>query len=182
MTSSTRKRGEREKERNEALGWRIHCHPPSVWSFLSQSLLSQRCCLHIRADLRGVSFSIFSPVLQWSYMLCDEPHEEASVTNSIPTLNSPGLCGSSSDGSCSSPLIISLTLLFCPISRLYVVGVENKDWWIFIYLCLKNKMFCIILYISCHKFLKGDPQIVFTIELPEVISVGLHKALTQDLA
>lgn len=65
-----------EKERNEAQVWRTLCHPPLVWNFLSQSLLSQRCCLHTRADLRGVSFSVFSPVLQWSY--CDKQSQTTS--------------------------------------------------------------------------------------------------------
>lgn len=36
-------------------------------------------------------------------------------------------------------------------------------------------------FTSYHRFLKGNTQITFRIELPEVISITLHKALIQDL-
>ena len=128
---------------------------PSLYSVLSYSRATPYVMNHIRKPQSPASFS------NWRVPVCMVLPQMATVLHLQSSL---------------SPCSFTLSL-----SCIYWGQKIKTGGFLFIYLCLKNKMFCIILFISYHMFLKGNPRILFTIELPEVISVGLHKALTQDL-
>lgn len=127
----------------------------SLYSALFYSRATHYIMNHIRKPRSPTSFPT------WRVTVCMVLPQLAAVLH----LRSP-----------LSPCSFTLSL-----SYIYWEQKIKAGGFLFIYTCLKNKMFCIILFYSYHKFIKGIPQILFTIELPEVISVGLHKVLTEDL-